>query len=42
MTKPFSRDIMVSNGLEAVFAETIRSDLILIDMNMPQMGGFEL
>jgi CheY-like chemotaxis protein len=43
MTKPFSREaIMVSNGLEAVeVSQKPDLDLLLIDMNMPVMGGFE-
>jgi CheY-like chemotaxis protein/nitrogen-specific signal transduction histidine kinase len=44
MTKPFSREaILVNNGLEAVEAcrKNPDLDLLLIDMNMPLMGGVE-
>jgi CheY-like chemotaxis protein len=42
MTKPFSREaIMVSNGRSCSLSQNPDLDLLLIDMNMPVMGGFE-
>jgi CheY-like chemotaxis protein len=42
MTKPFSREaIMVSNGLSCRSLSQNPDLDLLIDMNMPVMGGFE-